>query len=197
MAYSICLPLSDLLILSIMPSKSIQLLQMAKFHCFSCLSNIPLYVCVCVCVCVCVYLTSSLYPVNCWWTFSNFLILIYHILTCTRSHWPKKILNVFLQTVKDLKIFSPKMQIKVNVEDFPNRITFMFSRKSFSSTVFKYVKVKRQIWMIIDKYRIFLQQPGWEGSLGENEYMYMYGWVALLCTWNYHNIVNRLYSNIK
>ena len=23
------------------------------------------------------------------------------------------------------------------------------------------------------------------------------GWVALLCTWNYHNIVNWLYSNIK
>ena len=34
--------------------------------------------------------------------------------------------------------------------------------------------------------------PGWEGSLGEKSYMYMYGWVALLYTWNYHNIVNRL-----
>ena len=38
---------------------------------------------------------------------------------------------------------------------------------------------------------------GWEGSLGENGYLYMYGWVALLCTWNYHNIVNRLYFYIK
>ena len=38
-------------------------------------------------------------------------------------------------------------------------------------------------------------QPGWVGSLGENEYMYVYGWVALLCTWNYHNIVNRLHPN--
>ena len=28
-------------------------------------------------------------------------------------------------------------------------------------------------------------QPGWEGSLGENGYVYLYGWVALLCTWNY------------
>jgi len=26
------------------------------------------------------------------------------------------------------------------------------------------------------------RQPGWEGSLGENGYMYMYGWVALLFT---------------
>ena len=35
-------------------------------------------------------------------------------------------------------------------------------------------------------------QPGWKGSLGENGYMYMYGWVAMLYTWNYHNIVNWL-----
>ena len=40
-------------------------------------------------------------------------------------------------------------------------------------------------------------QPGWEGSLGETGYLYMWGWVALLSTWNYHNIVNWLYSNIK
>ena len=33
-------------------------------------------------------------------------------------------------------------------------------------------------------------QPGWEGSLGENGYMYMYGWVPSLFIWNYHNIVN-------
>ena len=25
-------------------------------------------------------------------------------------------------------------------------------------------------------------QSGWEGSLGENGYMYAFGWVALLCT---------------
>ena len=40
-------------------------------------------------------------------------------------------------------------------------------------------------------------QPGWEGSLGENEYMYMYGLVALLWAWNYGNTVNQLYSNKK
>ena len=40
-------------------------------------------------------------------------------------------------------------------------------------------------------------QPGWAGSLGENGYMYMCGWVPLLSTWNYHNIVNQLYSNTK
>ena len=32
-------------------------------------------------------------------------------------------------------------------------------------------------------------KSGWDGSLGENGYMYMYGWVPLLSTWNYHNIV--------
>ena len=39
-------------------------------------------------------------------------------------------------------------------------------------------------------------QPRREGSLGENGYMYMYDWVPLLSTWNYH-IVNQLYPNIK
>ena len=40
-------------------------------------------------------------------------------------------------------------------------------------------------------------QPGWEGSFGENGYMYMYGWVPLLDIWNFHNIVNWLYPNTK
>ena len=40
-------------------------------------------------------------------------------------------------------------------------------------------------------------QPGWKGSLKENGYMYMYGWVPLLSTWNYHNFVTGLYSNTQ
>ena len=40
-------------------------------------------------------------------------------------------------------------------------------------------------------------QLGWEGSLGENEYMYVYDWVPSLFTWNYHNIVNWLCPNTK
>ena len=35
-------------------------------------------------------------------------------------------------------------------------------------------------------------QSGWEGSLGENGYMYMHSWVPLLS-----NAVNQLYYNIK
>ena len=38
----------------------------------------------------------------------------------------------------------------------------------------------------------------WIGvEFGENGYMYLYGWVPLLFTWNYHNIVNQPFSNIK
>ena len=42
-----------------------------------------------------------------------------------------------------------------------------------------------------------MRQPGWEGSLGESGHTYVYGWVPLLSTWSYHNIVNRLHSNIS
>ena len=31
-----------------------------------------------------------------------------------------------------------------------------------------------------------------ENGLGQNGYMYMYGWAPLLFTWNYHNTVNWL-----
>ena len=40
-------------------------------------------------------------------------------------------------------------------------------------------------------------QPEWGGSLGENEYMYMYGWTPLLTTGSYHIIGNQLHSSIK
>ena len=40
-------------------------------------------------------------------------------------------------------------------------------------------------------------QPGWEGNLGEDGYMYIYCWVPWLFTWNCHNVVNQLYFNIK
>ena len=40
-------------------------------------------------------------------------------------------------------------------------------------------------------------KSSWEGSLGENGYMCIYNWVLCLSTWNYHSIVNQLYSNIK
>ena len=38
-------------------------------------------------------------------------------------------------------------------------------------------------------------QPGWEGGLGENGYMYMYGCIPSLFIWNYHNTVDWLYPN--
>ena len=42
-----------------------------------------------------------------------------------------------------------------------------------------------------------LRQPGWEGSMEENGYMYTCGRVPALSTGNYHNIVNRLYPKTK
>ena len=35
-------------------------------------------------------------------------------------------------------------------------------------------------------------QPGWEGNLEKNGYIYLYGWVPLLFTWTCHNTVNGL-----
>ena len=35
------------------------------------------------------------------------------------------------------------------------------------------------------------------GGSGENGHMYMYGWVALLSTWNYHHMVYRPYPDTK
>lgn len=34
-------------------------------------------------------------------------------------------------------------------------------------------------------------------SLLKNQYMYMYGRVPSLLTWNYHNLVNQRYHNMK
>ena len=50
---------------------------------------------------------------------------------------------------------------------------------------------------IIECHWFGMWEAGWQGSLGKNAYMYMYGWVSLLFAWNYHNIVNRLYPSTK
>ena len=39
-------------------------------------------------------------------------------------------------------------------------------------------------------------QPGWEGSLRVKGYMCTQGWIPLLPTWKYHDIVNWLYASI-
>ena len=39
--------------------------------------------------------------------------------------------------------------------------------------------------------------PGIQQKSTDEWYMYMYGWVPLLLTWNYHNIVNWLYHQYK
>ena len=55
---------------------------------------------------------------------------------------------------------------------------------------------------------IFLEYSTWNsaqcyvaawigGGFGENGYMYMYGWIPSLFSWDYHNAVNWLYLNTK
>ena len=39
--------------------------------------------------------------------------------------------------------------------------------------------------------------PGWEWSLGEKGYVHLCGWGPSPLTWNYLNIVNKLYPNTK
>ena len=40
-------------------------------------------------------------------------------------------------------------------------------------------------------------QSEWEGSLGENGYMFSYGWVHSLFTWNCYNMVDGLQNKIE
>ena len=42
-----------------------------------------------------------------------------------------------------------------------------------------------------------LCQLGWEGVLGKNGYMCIYGWVPYLFTWNHPSIVNQIYPSTK
>ena len=51
------------------------LLQMALFHSFWWLSNIPLCVCVCVYIYTHTYTPHLVYPFICWWTFRFFHVL--------------------------------------------------------------------------------------------------------------------------
>ena len=58
--------------------------------------------------------------------------------------------------------------------------------------------MKLQVFFISSGKPFFVwSKSPWEGSLEENGYMCMYNWVLCLSTWNYHSIVNQLYSNIK
>ena len=40
-------------------------------------------------------------------------------------------------------------------------------------------------------------KAAWMGGEFSGEWMHVYGWLPFLFTWNYHNIVNQLYANVK
>ena len=56
----------------------------------------------------------------------------------------------------------------------------------------KWVTIRDLLYRAQETQLNVLCKPGWEQSLGENGYMYMYGRVPSLSTWNYHSVVNQL-----
>ena len=52
----------------------------------------------------------------------------------------------------------------------------------------KWITNKGLLYIALGTLLNVMWQLGWEGSLEENGQMYIYGWVPLLYTWNYHNI---------
>ena len=101
----------------------------------------------------------------------------------------------------DTKILYPRNPYLIGPRGSQSRWNFESSPGDFGIDMYTLLCSK---WMTNRNYciahRILLnvmRQHGWEGSLGENGCVYMYGWVTLLCAWNYHNIVNRPHCNIN
>ena len=76
------------------------------------------------------------------------------------------------------------------------RIVREFEIHRYPLLYFKWITNKDLLFSTRNSAQCYV--AAWMGEeLGKNGYMYMYSWVTLLHTWNYHNIVNWLYSNIK
>ena len=72
-----------------------------------------------------------------------------------------------------------------------------FEINMYTLVYFKWIINRVQLYIAQGTLLNVMWQPGWEGSLGENGYMYMFDWISLLCTQNCHSIVCQLYSNIN
>ena len=55
----------------------------------------------------------------------------------------------------------------------------------------------RTYWIAHGTLLNVMRQYGWNGNLEKYGRTYMHGWVPVLFTWNHHNIINQLYSNIN
>ena len=67
----------------------------------------------------------------------------------------------------------------------------------YTAIYLKWLTIRVLLYSIRELCSVWYGSLDGRGSLGKNEYMYIFGWVPLLSTWNYHNIVNWIYSNIK
>ena len=68
-----------------------------------------------------------------------------------------------------------------------------FGKVTYTLLYFKWITNKDLLYSTWNSAQCYM--PAWMGGVsGENGYMYMYGWVLSLFTWNYHNICNGLWE---
>ena len=75
------------------------------------------------------------------------------------------------------------------------RIVKDFGKVMYTLLYLKSITNQNLLHELCSKLHVSLDvKEGW-GRI--DRYMYMYGWVPLLYTWDYHNVVNQLYPNTK
>lgn len=79
----------------------------------------------------------------------------------------------------------------MSASSYPHQSCVMCATATFK------VEPTRTYWTAHGTLLSVAWQPGWEGALGENGYAHRCGCVPLLPPWNYHSILNRLYSSTK
>ena len=142
-------------------------------------------VCVCLCVCVCVCVLSYI------WLFQPYRLQPSKLLCPCSS--PGKNTGVgchFLIQGSNPHLFSPAMAGRF--------LTTNATRKASSGLYtllhLKWITNKDLLYSTGNSSQCYV--AAWMGKDFGGEWN-MYGWVPSLSTWNYHNIVNQLYSHTK
>ena len=92
---------------------------------------------------------------------------------------------------------------KINIQKsivpatYNQEVTFFFKKTRYMYTLLylKWVINKDLLYSTGNSAPCYV--AAWMGEEFGGQWIHKYGWVPLLCTWNYHNIVNQLYSNTK